>query len=308
MGEYQELNAAYESGQVCLFVGAGVSMGCHLPGWDELAECVLKNLPPKPHALGAMSAAIKQGRPIPPDPNALSIEKERHLKKISPLLSMRYVRSDPGNELELLVAKCLYSSRIKLSDVVREIVSLKKIRRICCFNYDDILDRAFAEEQRIYRAVFQNQRIPLESQETLIFYPHGFLPDPHRQSHKRTPKIVLSEDDYHELYGSPYAWPNIVQLILLVGYTALFIGCSLLDPNLRRLLDIVARMRSGRNHYAFFRDPFFRPNAAWYQENDSQAYRAIHKRLLSGLGIQAIWVTDYSEIAQKLREMRTDGA
>ena len=191
-----------------------------------------------------------------------------------------------------------------LSATVLEIPLLEKVKRICCFNYDDILDRAFAERDRTYVALFQDNRIPLEAPQTIVFYPHGFIPDPNRHSFSATDGIVLSEDDYFALYSSPYAWANMVQLTLLLNYTALFIGCSLLDPNVRRLLNIVANKRPDHSHYAFFRDPHYREDAEWYQHNYAMAFREVQERLLRGLGVQPVWVHEYKEIAPALSRLR----
>ena len=136
-------------------------------------------------------------------------------------------------------------------------------------------------------ALFQNHRIPLEAPQTIVFYPHGFLPDPNRHSFPATDTIVLSEDDYFDLYRSPYAWANMVQLTLLLNYTALFIGCSLLDPNMRRLLDITAKMRPNHSHYALFRDPYYREDAKWYQHNYAAADRG------AGAPPQGPWCSTY---------------
>ena len=93
------------------------------------------------------------------------------------------------------------------------------------------------------------------SSDTVIFHPHGYLPRRGRSYARRSRDIVLSEDDYHSLYSSPYSWANIVQLFLLLGHVALFVGCSLTDPNLRRLLDLVVKVRPSHTHYAFLPDP-----------------------------------------------------
>jgi hypothetical protein len=308
MSDYQDLCASYQKGEVCLFIGAGVSIGCGLPDWKGLAKSVVENIPRKAGGprLGEIAAADARGEPAPPDPNALSYETGVQLGALDPMLSMRYLRLDPNCPVEDLVTSALYGGDITLSDTILEIASLENIRRICCFNYDDLLTRAFAKTGRPYNAVFENERILLESQHTLIFYPHGFLPDPKRHSDVRTSRIVISEDDYLDLYGSPYAWANVLQLILLLNYTALFIGCSFMDPNVRRLLDITSRMRPKHNHYAFLRGELYGPNAEWYQQNDSAAYRRVQKQILNSLAVMPIWVSDFRAISQQLRQMKND--
>jgi hypothetical protein len=301
----EQLLADYCDGIVCLFVGAGVSKGCGLPDWKELAGEVVRTLPRKPGPpLGSISAAIARGQRPPPDPNALTTEKKDVLAQEDPLLSMRYARSAGDIDVCSLVRRCLYARSIELSKTVLEIPLLDKVKRICCFNYDDVLDRAFAKKGRTYLPLFQSDRIPLEAMQAIIFYPHGFLPDPNRSSYPATSAIVLAEDDYFELYRSPHAWANMLQLILLLNYTAVFIGCSLLDPNVRRLLDIAARMRPNHHHYAFFLDRYYRKDADWYQSNYATAFRLVQEGILKGLGVRSIWVQEFDDIAAVLEKLR----
>ena len=302
----ENLQRDYHSRDVCLFVGAGISRGCGLPDWEELASGVVDLFPRKPGPpLGARARAVRQGLPAPVDPNANMYLKGEALKKLDPLLSMRYARSDPDYDLRSLVARRLYLNSIELSDAVLEIPLLEQVRRICCYNYDDVLDRAFAEREKAYQPVFEGSRMELESEKTLVFYPHGFLPDPTRQSHAATDTIVLSEDDYFNLYRDPYAWANIVQLTLLLNYAGLFIGCSLRDPNLRRLLGIVKALRSDHRHYAVFPD-FLDDDAPWFAQNAVQASRSVQSRLLDGLGVVTVWIREYGDLARKLQWLRDE--
>jgi SIR2-like domain len=284
-------------------------MGCGLPDWRGLAEGVVQLLPRKPGPpLGAISAALSRGEQPPPDPNALLTLKADVLKQEDPLRSMRYVKCDDELDLSSLVCRCLYGRPITLTETALEIPALERVKRICCFKYDDILDRSFAEAGRKYVALFPGDRIRLEARETLIFYPHGFLPDPKRRSFAATDNIVLSEDDYFDLYRSPYAWANMIQLTLLLNYTALFVGCSLLDPNIRRLLDIAGTTRPQHRHYAFFRNPYDREHAPWFQRNYASAFRVVRERLLDSLGVAALWVREHSEIAVELRKLQREDA
>jgi hypothetical protein len=90
----EQLHADYIGGQVCLFVGAGVSIDSGLPDWKGLAKQVIDSLPKKPDPpLGARAAAISKGQQPPPDPNALSFEKAEVLSLQDPIHSMRYARS-----------------------------------------------------------------------------------------------------------------------------------------------------------------------------------------------------------------------
>jgi len=65
--------------------------------------------------------------------------------------------------------------------------------------------------------------------------------------------LIFSEEDYNKIYSDAYSWSNLAQLNSFRDNTCLFIGCSLTDPNLRRLLDVAARSGEKPRHYAFLK-------------------------------------------------------
>jgi len=78
-----------------------------------------------------------------------------------------------------------------------------------------------------------------------IYHVHGFLPREGELDSKY--KITLSEELYHELYTDNYCWNNIIQINKFTNNTCLFIGTSLTDPNLRRLLDVAKGLREEKS-------------------------------------------------------------
>src|SRR6185436_18817278 len=50
--------------------------------------------------------------------------------------------------------------------------------------------------------------------------------------------FVFSEDEYHTEYSDPYRWSNMTMINQLGRFSGLFVGLSLHDPNLRRLIDV----------------------------------------------------------------------
>lgn len=299
---------AYRRGEVALIVGAGTSQGCDHLGWHDLSQTVVASVPrPKRPSLGSIAASQRLGKPVPHDPGLLHSLKQKLVAAENELIAMRHVRFDRSVDLPELVQAVLYSRQHPLSPTVLRIPTLTRVRKICCYNYDDILERAFAQAGVPHISLFRNQPIPFERSETLIFYPHGYLPDPQHPTLPETPDIVLSEDDYFSLYSTPYAWANLVQLTLLQNYTALFVGCSLTDPNLRRLLQIASSARPDHRHFAILKLPKSSPKLPrWLAANELAAYRSVKQQELGTLSVVPVWVAKYQEIDATLAALCND--
>ena len=67
-----------------------------------------------------------------------------------------------------------------------------------------------------------------------ILHPHGFLP---REGDGGSPSIVSAEEDYRELSAIVFHWALTEIVAYLRHSHVLFLGLSMSDPNLRRLLD-----------------------------------------------------------------------
>jgi hypothetical protein len=181
-----DLRQFHHEGSLSLFVGAGVSIDCGLPDWMGLSKMVIEKAWPN------------QTKGI--DFNQLMARID--ISSLNPLDSMRMARRKLKDSLNSVVSDCLYCKGVTASAIVDSIVSLRHIRRICCFNYDDVLEEAYQKKGVAVQSLTGEHETP-DERNVLIFHPHGFLP---RGTEVPDRAIILSEDDYHELYASPYSW------------------------------------------------------------------------------------------------------
>ncbi len=130
-----------------------------------------------------------------------------------------------------------------------------------------------------------------------------------------TTLIVFSERAYHTIYADPFSWSNIIQLYTLKENTCLFIGLSITDPNMRRLLDISTRKNNKKiKHYAFMQrstyddiEDILNELEIYEDSNRSKyysfvdAYYKLKEKNLQEFGINIIWYEDNSEIPELLK-------
>jgi len=118
--------------------------------------------------------------------------------------------------------------------------------------------------------------------------------------------LVFSEEGYHKLMLEPYNWANIVQLSSFMNNTCLFIGLSMTDPNLRRLLDVAAQKDADGicRHYAIMKRMKIKQVSGDEIEKFEQINDELQESFYGKLGVNVIWVDDYKEIPELLREIR----
>jgi hypothetical protein len=279
----QRLQQLHHDGRLCLFVGAGVSESCHLPNWDTLSNRVV---------LEAFRDEVQLDLRQTANRNAA-------LKK-PPLGAMRATRRVLKKRFNSVVKECLYSTTPELSETVKAIALLRKVRNICCFNYDDVLEAAYEQNGITYRPVTEADELPLDSDDVLIFHPHGFLPRSTKRDYSEE-RIIISEDDYHKLYSSPHSWSNMIQVSLLMSFSILFIGCSLVDPNIRRLLDICKRVQVGNKYYSLSKRPTYEYGPEWYRCLISS--QQFEEDDLLDRGVTPIWYKDHLDVPGLLNKI-----
>ena len=108
----------------------------------------------------------------------------------------------------------------------------------------------------------------------------------------------------------PYNWANMIQLNFMLSNTCVFIGLSLTDPNLRRLLEIASLKKNDEDscsrHYAIMRRFKLEDSQ---QEKTIKIFEAVNESLQESffeeLGIHIILVDEYSEIPEILKQIKS---
>lgn len=243
----KKLSKSYKSGKLALVLGAGVSLNYGLPSWSILLqELMVTTIEKDQRASNALSKLFTE------------------LFAPNPVIVGRYLQKyydEKKIPFEDAVRKVLYSgiNKNKTSPIMDEIVKFcvaagksPNLDSIISYNFDDLLEQHLLKTkvEIPFRPIFGTGMNP-EPEELPIYHVHGYLPEEGDLSSDNL--ITFGENVYHKQYNDIYSWNNIVQINKFRDNTCLFIGSSLTDPNIRRLLD-VARIQKGDKkeyHYIF---------------------------------------------------------
>ena len=322
----KHLKDDFNSGNLNFVLGAGISSKFGIPTWDNLLQRLLMT-------------TIEQ-------------EKDKSLvlsiffSKIfnpSSLIAGRYleesIKDDKiKNKFENKVREALYETYNENAEslVMDEIIKFclapgnsPNLDGIITYNYDDIIETKLKESNldMPFESIF-GQSINPDNNALKIHHVHGFLPRNGNLGNEN--RITLGEFVYHEQYNNIYSWNNIVQINKFRDKVCLFVGTSLTDPNIRRLLDIAkTQKKSTKFHYVFK----IKTNKNWLKETMIKLIEEnpefdddkinINSKLdelidfliefknrfeekdSESLGVKTVWIEDYdkdiSEILKKIR-------
>lgn len=251
---------------VSLFLGAGVSASAGIVTWDSLLEqlCIKKGL----SKIDSDIDSIIKGRYI-----------VSQYKKDGKILDDFY---DDMKDI-------LYPANVrpsKLIDSIANIAKEKNVESVISYNYDNLLEESLKNKGiRPYLSIYGNSRLS-DLDSLPVYHVHGFIPISGSRS-----DIVLGEREYHKIYQDVYNWGNVEQLHALTRNTCIFIGLSMKDPNLRRLLDVSIRHESEQEpvHFAFLRK-------IEYDVSITEAN-------MREFGVNCIWYNNHSELPEILDDL-----
>jgi hypothetical protein len=310
---YDALVDTYMKPGVVLVLGAGVSASCGAPSWTEL--------------LLRMHAAAAKNRSV--DLSGISSVYAESVATDGPIISARLAAvgvNDTDDEFKGALRKEIYGSlNEQRSHLVQQLARLAQmsegrvgVKAVLTYNYDTLLEDEFDALGRQYRRLDRNDRggqLGIE-----VRHVHGFL----GRTKLDDEWVVLTERAYHTEYASPFSWSNIVQLDAFRESSCLFVGLSMTDPNLRRLLE-AAKQTATPNHCCFLR----RTSAEDLQDNlDAHWARrgrpksvdksrlevrfqvaaamadAGRAAALRELGVATIWYDDHAKLPSLIQSIR----
>lgn len=305
----ERLAEQYQQENVTLLLGAGVSIAAGLPLWTTLIHQMLTTM---------ICEKLNDIRPLTEAERAAISRLAEDNQESTPLTQVRYISSGmETDEFYQVMRKSLYGETVDYgaSELLEAIAALSKpirthkgLKSIITYNFDDLLEQKLASKEIGYHSVSHEKDIP-DPGVLNIYHVHGYLPQKEDSDLDPDIALVFSEEDYHELYRDVYSWSNLTQLSAFRESTCLFIGCSLEDPNLRRLLDVYRRSCDEPRHYAILKrkalektediKKHFPGRLNEYREIDND----IRDRYFESIGINVIWIDDYSEISSVLEEI-----
>lgn len=320
--DIKDLREAYLHRGLVLYVGAGVSQSIGIPNWTDLIHLLTVRMMTS-KATSAMATlkgvSDKKRQEIV---SSIQEEVEREASYDKPILMMaRALKNYFREGLPLATARVIYRRlplgksgrpvyRRRPSVLISSIISLARperdvrgVQAIVNYNYDDILDRSL-EDASIRCLTVRSSKDHVQDGVLPCYHVHGVLPtqDLFRMPPNpyRPPAIgnfVFSEDEYHAEYSDPYKWSNMTQMNLLGRHTGLFVGLSMEDPNIRRLLEVTHRQYPDIPNYAILTRK--KPIAHSKDSKPSvlrNLFEGVETQSFETIGVRVIWVDGFSQV------------
>ena len=250
-----------------LFLGAGVSVSAKLPKWDDMLRDLLgDNDVINSIDFDGLSKESGYSYLV----IARYIQKLHKMDKVSMVEAVRNLLYSNGNQPS------------KLIEVICRLIKRRKnIRSVITYNYDTLIEEQLNKIGKENFTVYKSTQCDYKS--LPIYHVHGVI---HRDNTRlQRDEIVLSEEHYHKVYTEVFDWSNVEQLHALTRCTCYFIGLSMEDPNLRRLLEIATKdCEKAVRHYVFLERKCFSDD----EEKAEQDYQ-VREDILADLGLNVIW-------------------
>lgn len=231
------LIASYLEGKCGFFIGAGVSRGAGLPDWKGLLLQMVD------HAVDAHlveRTKATECRRLADDPNKYLMLAEEMKEVLG------------GVEFKTVIEEVFINHKHKPTGVHELLVQLKHKKLILTTNYDMLIENAFVNN-KIRPLVYKYYEA--HAIQRSLFKREFFVLKAHGDAETSPEQIILTERDYRRIMYREPGYQSALQSIFTM-YSIVLIGTSLVDPELRLLLNYInaAFPEGGVPHYALMSD------------------------------------------------------
>jgi hypothetical protein len=202
---------------------------------------------------------------------------------------------------------------------------------VVTFNFDDLLERELKQRRVPFQSITDGVRP--QGRALRVIHVHGFVP---QQGPIDRSSLIFTEPDYHRLTESPFHWALSEIVERLRKNTVLFVGLSMSDPSLRRLLDAgrnsnipahwqIQKRHQVRDHeagdvmadierraqqqvavlggeFSVSKNPSELQGAMRAALEQADAY---DREVFEGMGVKTIWVEEFDQIQNVLAAIRS---
>lgn len=265
---FREYIKAIRDGNAAVFAGAGLSRPSGFVVWKELLRPLAEDI-------------------------GLNIEEEHDLTDTA-----QYIRNQNGNRAAINATIVeTYNKDVAINENV-SILTRLPIYTYWTTNYDHLIEDGLHNANRNADVKINYKQLSntKKGREAIVYKMHGDACS--------AAEAVLTKDDYVQYERNYPLFRNILQSDL-ISKTFLFIGFSFEDPNLDCILGQIRLLleENIRNHYCFMK----RVKRAETKDDETYGYQKARQDLreedLKRYGIQTIFVNEYDEITDILREL-----
>ena len=324
------LRDAYLHRGIFLVMGAGVSLGSGLPAWPQLVHRLFSSCYPDPQP-ELFDKLTREGMPLPvlaslleeraryrggaqaPRETFTDLVREALYQDFSWFpgglyrdRAREFVDTMDVQNSTLRAVSALCASRSRPSGMF---APNPRVKGVVTFNLDALLQAhswaKYCVEPRRRRILRTVERPSARSRpdKISVYHMHGFMRFDHSvgdPSKEAPDQMVLTEQDYFDVFNDTTRLFNYTFLYLLREHTAVFVGLSLQDENLRRLLhysklERVRALKAEQLPDPRIRQLVLRHVALMRWSPDPDVTRA-YELTLAPLGVRVIWLRSFDEI------------
>lgn len=288
-----------QSGNYSFFLGAGISMDAGLPSWSAFMKNLIRRI-----QSGDANKKLT-------DLDYADIEEQCFHSSI--IVGQFLKEYGCEEDIKKYAQESLYEAYNQkanktqnLIDSIIDVIEKQLPQNIITYNYDDLIEASLLGKGKFIFDTITGATI-IKGSQLPIYHVHGYIPNPNTV--KLPEDIVLTEESYHKIYQEPFHWSNIVQLNALNHTVCFFIGLSMSDPNLRRLLDISMKNRTSGNdnnnplpqHYVFLRRQNLKKTCPECHKNKSN--EEVQGKIMNRLGLNVIWYDNFEELPMIIKSL-----